>query len=243
MVIKRDNVYKREIIRNLVLALNPNIRYLPVNPNAMLADLYKGAGFREGVSGINARDYRIDNYFYERDLRYKITDYMEYTIDNMTFVKMGDLRLKEHAYDRLEKDGNAYSSHLVFEGIIVKLSRNKSALGNVLIERNKAIKDRRRLIETDSVEFERYFDLYALNANEAISVTREVKQELVDLYKKYGIMFEISVKNREIYIRFLTGKMFENSKIFSPFNKKRLCNEYTILKNIFYITERNNEMF
>ena len=64
------------------------------------------------------------------------------------------------------------------------------------------------------------------------------------LYKEYGVVFEISVRNNDVYIRFFTGGLFENKNLFrNVLNKKRLYREYVIYKNILKLIKKINAFF
>jgi hypothetical protein len=90
---KKDFFYKNDVVKNLVAVINPNIKYMTKNYNVMIADMYADAEFKENFGGRSYRDYDVKNYFYEREIRHDLDDYMEYQIDSSTNVKMGNLRL------------------------------------------------------------------------------------------------------------------------------------------------------
>ena len=59
-------------------------------------------------------------------------------------------------------------------------------------------------------EFDKYFDLISSDKSYAeVRINKEIQTEILQLYKEYGIMFEISLKDKDIYIRFFTGDLFD----------------------------------
>ena len=69
-----------------------------------------------------------------------------------------------------------------------------------------------------------------------------VLEKMGELYEKYGIMFEVSIKHNLIFIRFFTGHLFENKRL-SMLNKKQLYREYIIFKSILQIINKIDEIF
>ena len=49
-------------------------------------------------------------------------------------------------------------------------------------------------------------------------------EKLLSIYEKYKISFDISINNQNLYIRFLTGPLFESTYAFSFDKNKTLAN-------------------
>lgn len=71
-------------------------------------------------------------------------------------------------------------------------------------------------VKVDSVEFEKYFDVYSKDKE---LVKRLLNFEMIDLFIKFkvesGLKYEIVMKRNSVYFRFYTGMMFE----VQPFNR------------------------
>ena len=217
---KRVVSYKDVIIKNLIMGIEPNILYRSDPVDLLYKDMYAVAGFKDWISSYPG---------------VTLTDYMRFETENSR-VTLAELLLKNSRYRR---SGMKFT---VFSGIIVNIFKEKMVENEILIEKDRVVKRGRRIIDTNE-RFEKYFDIYSIDSvgcNEI--VTEQVKSELVELYERYGIMFEISLKNKCIYIRFFTGKLFA-SKGWRMLNKKQLYREYIIFKNILQIINKINEIF
>ena len=60
-------------------------------------------------------------------------------------------------------------------------------------------------VQTDSTEFEEYFDVFSFDPIETLRIlTADVMQIMVDFRKQKDIKFEVTIKEKKIYIRFFT---------------------------------------
>jgi len=211
---KQDN--KNQVIKNLILAVDANIKYKEVEESIyVVRELCDYAGFRDKFN------------------LHKLTDYMEYELPQNTKVKLADVFLRDKPYR-----GAAVN---IFEGITTKISREKLVTNEILIERNRQFKAKNNIV-TDG-EFEKIFDLSAVNKEDAeIRINAHVRNQIVQIYKQYGIMFEISLKGNFIYVRFYTGDLFDDKLFVSIVNEKKLHREYVILKSILEIIEKLNDI-
>lgn len=210
--------YKSLVIQKIMLAINPNVKYQGIN-NKCFGELYVDAGF----NGSSAN-------------RQYITDYIEYTNDSGDEIKIADVHLQDSG------SGSKSKTHNVFEGIVARVERKNSVSANILIEKNNLLKRKNRVISED--EFERYFDMYSEDGNNAnLIINSAVKNGLLSLYEKYGIMFEISLKGNSLYIRFFTGGIFENKIVpFRTLGKKRLYRDYLMFNSVVAMINRINEL-
>lgn len=93
-------------------------------------------------------------------------------------------------------------------------------------------------VDLDSQEFEKYFDVYCINKIIAMQLlTADVMQMLVDFRKEMDMEYEVTIKYNCIYIRFMSGVMFEVSNKFL-LDKKLLYKYYRTLRFLFALTNR-----
>jgi len=206
--------YKIEVIESILSVINPKIKYYESD---LSEQIYIQSGFKDLKNNIR-----------------KITDEIEYELDYDTKVELCDLHLKYFEYRR--KGANVNND--IFEGIIVKITRKKQIENEILIERNRLFKSKNR-IKNKNFEFEKVFDVYAKDTNTIdMYFSEDIKEQILELYKEYGIMFEISIKKNNIYIRFFNGAIFENIAFCNYFSKRKLYKEYIIFTNILMIINR-----
>ena len=183
--------------------------------------------------------------------RMELKNYMEYELNNSTKVKMGDINLKYHVGMKMGTIG-------VFEGTIAKLSRDKNIPNDIFIEYDKFYKSpnkvksffttwpdfskrfsyKERRIKSNH-EFEKHFNLYALDKIDAeIRLSEYVKDEILKLYKKYKIVFEISASGKEVYIRFFRDKFLNDAVM----TKKGINKQYREISAMLNIIDKINEI-
>ena len=103
-----------------------------------------------------------------------------------------------------------------FYGIFESLDCNKSVSTSIAISTDKADKgaivkfltmgpEAKVQVQTDSTEFEEYFDVFSFDPIETLRIlTADVMQIMVDFRKQKDIKFEVTIKEKKIYIRFFT---------------------------------------
>lgn len=212
--IKFENIkYKEQVIRNFLYFINPQIEYKVANGTFEQSKIYKRARFRDAEADGNC-----------------IRETMKYELDNNVVVLLEDLQLT-----------NSSPKRQVFDGVIAEISRSGNSNTDILIERNKMFNGAHGMKNATS-KFERYFDLSS-NADSAFVINEKVKEKLLALYEEYKIIFEISLKGNNIYIRFFTGPMFVTNMFGPLVDKKQLYKEYIIFTNILKIIKEVNQIF
>lgn len=93
-------------------------------------------------------------------------------------------------------------------------------------------------VELDSQEFEKNFNVYCTDKIIALQLlTADIMQLLINFKYEINMNYEITIKNSNIYIRFMSGKMFENANVFKfSLDKKMLYKYYKILDFSFTLT-------
>ena len=149
--------------------------------------------------------------------KYSSDDYLEGTINGQKII-MADLLVQEET-THTDSDGIETSdTKTIFNGLFGKIELNKSINSNLKITRNHGISlFNKNKIEMDSYDFEKTFNVYSDNNIIAMQLlTADIQEDILDLYNKYKINFDIIVMNNKMYVLFNTGNMFE---VFS--NKKK----------------------
>jgi hypothetical protein len=95
-------------------------------------------------------------------------------------------------------------------------------------------------ILTDSVEFEKKFDLYCKDRNFALCIfTIDLIEEILYFLKESEIDFEMTITGNEIYFRFFSREILRTLNKY-PSDKITLYQYYLILKFIKEITIKLN---
>ena len=168
--------------------------------------------------------------------KYYSDDYFEGKINNQKIV-MADLNVQEEIKKK-DKDGNETTeTTTIFNGLFGKINLSKSINTTIYVTREYGFFDEQKL-EMDSYEFEKAFSVYAENKITAMQLlTSDVQEDILELYNKYKIDFNIIIRNNKMYVLFETGSMFE---IFSTRNNpNEVLEEYfEIMKFIYKLVDK-----
>ena len=168
--------------------------------------------------------------------KYYSDDYFEGKINNKKIV-MADLNVQEEIKKK-DKDGNETTeTTTIFNGLFGKINLSKSINTTIYVTREYGFFDEQKL-EMDSYEFEKAFSVYAENKITAMQLlTSDVQEDILELYNKYKIDFNIIIRNDKMYVLFETGSMFE---IFSTRNNpNEVLEEYfEIMKFIYKLVDK-----
>lgn len=222
-----SSIFKTQIINKFIKLINNKLEYKRDNLNyQQLLNNYKTANFTNEPVNL-----------FEPD------DYITGFLDDETYVEICDLNVKRKV-DEYYKNGRKVKNFVqTFQGIFVKTACINNIGTHIKISKNKLkfFKNKRRL-EMDSQEFEKYFDVYSENKIIAMQLlTSDIMVILVDFYKKYGLEYEIVVKENNIYLRFFTGPMFEPTIFKSSIDKMKLSQYFGILKFVLDVTNEINK--
>lgn len=171
------------------------------------------------------REGKYDGYYN----RYYSDDYVEGNIDDKYLIKMAEVTT-EHEKTTTDSDGNTHTeTTTIFSGLFAKINIGKSIKTELRIGTNRTISKKKRL-EMDSDEFEKYFDVSSTNDIVGMQIlTHDIMDMLVDFRKKLKMPLDILIRDDIMYIRLHVGKMFE-----AKFNKKAVIDKQ-ILQRYFDI--------
>ena len=219
--------YKEDFISNLIQAIVPKIKYkITINSEKIKNELCLQSRFEKNELH--------QQYLFElphNDIDTKITNYMEYQFNSDTNIELVDILVREWGDD---------SAAYIFEGILAKIPKKNFLNNHILIKRNKKLFKR----NDKNKNFKKYFFLYNENMENIDDIiTNNIKETLAQLYEEYGILFEISIINNSLYIRFFTGPLFESSwKPSFSSNKEKLYGDYVIFKTVLELIEKINDI-
>lgn len=179
-----DDIYKEKIIKFALKEYNDKLEYYP-----------KGC--------ITEVQYQMANF--ERYDRYHSEDRIDGNILGYNFI-MADV----HTEDRREDSDGDTTYVTLFKGqvAIVELSR---PVDFQLEIKNDSIKlfNKKKIVEIDNPDFEEIYDVYASDQVKAMTIlTPAVTNRMLDLYNKYGFIFEFKFVGKYMYFRFDSGNLF-----------------------------------
>lgn len=212
------NSYKEIIIKNFIENINSNLTYSPNGKNELLNN-YLDANF----------DNRSFNKFVTDD--YIISSNEDGMLIELCNISLENVSARNELLD------------LIYEGIFSTSFLNNRVYDEVTIKTNKVLFKDTNIVEMDSSEFEKYFDVYSNSNILSMEIlTHDIMEELVNFYVKYKIKFEIVIKNNNIYIRFDTGSMFEPNILRKSNDINTLWVYYSILNFVTNFSFKINKL-
>lgn len=204
-----NNVFKEKVIDKIFKNFLNDADYIP--KKQMPQSIY-----REG---------KYDGYYN----RYYSDDYVEGTIDDKYLIKMAEITT-EHEKTTTDSDGNTHTeTTTIFSGLFTKINIGKSIKTELRIGTNRTISKKKRL-EMDSDEFEKYFDVSSTNDIVGMQIlTHDIMDMLVDFRNQLKMPLDILIRDDIMYVRLHVGKMFE-----AKFNKNSVIDKH-IAENYFNI--------
>lgn len=201
---KYNEEYRKNIIKELVKAINNNMNY-DYDGNGEICDKYSEANFTD-----------------EEFNMFESTDYIYGKIENnieMQLAKLSTLNCNQSGEIINKVDTFIFAYNKI----------NFISPCEVRIRKNSIIKHINS-VDMDDEEFEKYFDVYTSSHITAMQIlTHDVMEEILYFYQKYGIDFEILIKEDNIYIKFNTGDVFKPSILKRVIDNDLLWIYYNIL--------------
>lgn len=225
--LRYKNEFKTKVIKALLNSFNENIAYFP----------------KYGISSNNYNEAEFEKYS-----RYSSEDLMQGTLKNNCVFEMSEVLTEEQYSD---SDGDTHYSTL-FCGIFAKIETPKPFNARLYLRKDRKDKNiisrafTKKLpfddlkVDLDSQEFEKYFDVYCTNKIIALQLlTADIMQFLIDFQDKMNMEYELTIKNNCIYIRFMSGEMFETATVnkFS-LDKDTLYKYYKMLDFSFTLSNK-----
>lgn len=208
---KRYNqIFKTVILPNLLFNIDKNLTYTPKKglPN----NVYDQSGLAIKYNHYSSEDY-ISGYIADNALL------------EMSEIMAEDIQTNEKGQPVVVDS---------FNGILAVATLKKSVNNNIKIVKNSFWKTKRDAnIRIASIQFEKYFDMYADNKISAMQIfTTDVIEEIIGFVEEMKTYVEISIINNKFYITFKTGQMYEGG---ITKNTKELLSKYYVI-TYFMIT-------
>lgn len=215
------NEYKKDIVSKFINIYNPNLLYNKTDKDK-IEKYYKDSKF----------DFCLYNTI-------NINDIIEGVIQDDIYIEMADVCTQ---YIR-EKD-DITNVKIIFEGMFVRVKSNLKIQNNIYVTKNNIpILQDEDIVSLDDSNFENYFDVYCKDRVLAARIfTSEVMQMMADFYNKTGVVYEIVLKEDNIYIRLNTGDIFEPNIFKKAMNRQQIYTYYNILKFIVDLTKKINNV-
>lgn len=176
--------YKEKIVQFALKEYDDNLEYYPTG--CIPEEQYEIADFEN-----------YDRFYSE--------DRINGTILGHNFI-MADV----HVEDRREDSDGDTTYVTLFNGPVAIVQLPKSIDFELSIE-NDSIKlfNRKKIVEIDNPDFEEIYDVYTNDKVKAMVVlTPAVTNRMLDLYNKYGFVFEFKFVKNYMYFRFHSGSLF-----------------------------------
>jgi len=210
---KYNNSFKNIVIKKLIDNFYNEVQYSP--KHQMPRHIYDEAEYGE---------------YYNR---YYSDDYFKGMIEQKGNIEFAEIKTQKVERHR-DRDGRTHTTTTtIFNGLFAKINIEKSIQTKLKIKTNWiGLGGKRKKLEMDSQLFEKEFDVYTDNQIIGMQLlTADVMEKLVEFKNTMDLKYEVHVFNNMIYLRFMTGSMFE-AKISSKemLNKKSIERYYKILE-------------
>ncbi len=201
---KYNKIFKTVILPNLLFNIDKNLTYTP--KNGLSKEVYDQSGL-----AINYNQYSSEDYI------------SGYIADN-ALLEMSEINAEEIQTNEKGQPVVVNS----FNGILAVATLKKSVNNNIKIVKNSFWKGKREAnIRIASIQFEKYFDMYADNKVNAMQIfTTDVIEEIIGFVQEMKIHLEISIIDNKFYIAFKTGQMYEGG---ITQNTKELLSKYYVV--------------
>lgn len=214
---KFNNIFKKQVLPQMILNIDENLNYKP--KQGLSEKQYKDSGIAIEFNSFKSEDY-ISGFFADNAL-------LEMSEINAQFITV-------------DKDGitNVIDS---FNGILVVATLKKTINNKIKIVKNSIWKlDRKANIRIASLEFEKYFDVYADDKVQAMQIfTSDIIDKILYFAQELKIKVQISIKDNKFYMTFETGEMYEGG--ITKNTKDLLSRYYLVTSFIVDIVKKINK--
>lgn len=132
----------------------------------------------------------------------------------------------------------------VIENFLFSYSNiNNHVPNQVIIDKNRYKINSKNRVKLDDENFEKYFDVFSDSKIVAMEIlTHDVMEEIINFYVQYKIQFKIIIRNNSIYIKYITGKVFQPSLLKKATNIQLLWFYYNLSKFVINLTIKTNKI-
>jgi len=212
--------YKEKIINALVKNYDKNLVY---DPTQFIGDYrYRMAEFE---------DYDI----------FDANDYIHGKLNGTIPLQIQDIQVKA---EEIDSEGHKRMA-TVFKGLFsaIQLPKNLNSTTKIMLDWGKFRKylSSNILIQMDSSEFEKYFDVISTDKILAMRIlTSDIMNYMINFIKETNIKFQITLKDDYMYLRIRCNNMFEASAYKTSFDFNTLYKYYSYLN---FMCELNTKIY
>ena len=215
-VLNRDRneyiyMYKKEVIPTLLNEMNPNFKYVPIDLEKQkeYEELYDRSSFTSNLDSIYTEDY-IEGY--------AVAD---------TYMKLAEVKaLKVDSSDEEYTEFHGIFAH--FDSINYKDYKEITISGRT----RELIPE----VDTHNPEFYKHYKIFSSNTEKVQTmINKGLCDELLVIHNKYGCLFDITIRQGEVYIRINVGETFDPDIKDSSKGVRPLYEHYTKFKMLFDI--------
>lgn len=182
----------------------------------------------------NAAEFEYYDNFYSND-------YIYGNINGIIPIQLGDVRTEtEHT----DSDGNTtYTT--VFRGLFSVITLSQDLLSTIKIRSDKGMLgkflSKKDQVEMDSQQFEKYFDVFTTDKILAVRIlTSDIMNYMIDFKLQNKVTFELTIKNKAMYLRIHCDDMFEANMSKSALDFETLHKYYKFLN---FMCELNTKIY
>ncbi len=206
---KFNREFKETVIYDLIKMYDSNLYFSP--DSSIRASKYDDAEF-EMYDEFHSNDYIYG----------KLKGAIEFELSDVRTVSI-----------YTDSEGNR-SESTIFKGLFSAGSLGKNINGKIKIHSDKGLVGKftknKDLLHMDSLEFEKYFDVYSEQKILAMRIlTSDLMDYLINFKKENKIKFEITIKNSSFYIRIHCSDMFEGNILKNVLDYNTLKKYYNYL--------------
>ncbi len=226
-ILEYKQEFKSKVVKALLDSFDESIDYFPYS--GISSTIYKEAEF-------------------EKYDTYRSEDLMQGTLKNNCNFSMAEVLTE---YETTDSEGDKIY-HTLFCGMLSKVETPKPFNASLYLRKDRKNKNvlsrtfRSKLpfdnlrVELDSQEFEKIFDVYCSDKIIAMQLlTSDIMQLLINFQKEMNMEYEITIKNNQIYIRFMSGEMFEATNVTKfSLDKATIYKYYRMLDFTFTLTDK-----
>ena len=174
--------------------------------------------------------------FYDR---FHSNDYIYGKINGIIPIQLGDIHT-----ENVHTDSDGHTTYTtVFRGLFSEITLPKNLLSTIKIRSDKGMLGKllsnKTQVEMDSQQFEKYFDVFTTDKILAVRIlTSDIMNYMIDFKLQNKVTFELTIKNRSMYLRIHCDDMFEGKLSKSALDFETLHKYYRFLNFMCELNEK-----
>lgn len=171
--------------------------------------------------------------------RFHSNDYIYGKINGIIPIQLGDIHT-----ENVHTDSDGHTSYTtVFRGLFSEIILPKNLLSTIKIRSDKGMLGKflsnKTQVEMDSQQFEKHFDVFTTDKILAVRIlTSDIMNYMIDFKLQNKVTFELTIKNRSMYLRIHCADMFEGSLSKNALDFETLHKYYKFLNFMCELNEK-----